>query len=102
MEACGIPIRFSPMEFLGFQPESHVFQNCIFGFAAIMFLLLGLIKFIKDRRASQRRPRLVGEEVSQVVYNDYGSINTFLGERQFTREDYFFDHPRGFFKGRGR
>ena len=39
-----------------------------------MFVILGLVKFIKDRRASQRRPRLVGEEVSQVVCNDYGSI----------------------------
>ena len=44
------------------------------GLAGIMFVILGLVKYIRDRRASQRRPRLIGEEVSQVDCNDYGSI----------------------------
>jgi len=62
MEICGVPSRTFSTGFLGFQPESHVFQNCILGFAAIMFVIFGFVKFIKNRRASQRRPRLVGEE----------------------------------------
>ena len=80
MEVCGVPSRTFPMKFLGFQPELHIFQdhisqNYILGFAAIMLVIFGLaVKFFKNRRASQRRPKLLGEEVSQVVCNDYGSI----------------------------
>jgi len=62
MDVCGVPSRTSAMDFLGLKPESQIFQNCMFGLAAVMFVMLGLVKFIKDRRASQRRPRLVGEE----------------------------------------
>lgn len=113
MEVCGIQSEtpsMSSMDILGFKPESHIFQNCILGFAATMFIIFGLVKFIKNRRASQRRPQLVGEEVSQAVYNTYGSI-THRGreenvvykageefvrfrERQSAEENYFPEHPR--------
>lgn len=75
MEVCEVPSKFFSMDFLGFRPESHFFQNYILGFAAILFVIFGLVvRFVKNRRANHRRPRLVGEEVSQVVCNDYGSI----------------------------
>lgn len=110
MEVCGVRPKNFPVDFFGFgfQPESHVFQYCILGFGAMMLVILGLVKFIKNRRASRYSPRLVGEEVSSVVNNAYGSItrgseddvvvhkagDDSLGERQFVEGDYFPDHPR--------
>ena len=98
------------MSFLEFKPESHVFQNCILSLGATMLVIFGLVKFIKNRRANQRRPRLAGEEVSQVVSNTYGSIKPRrgeenvvhdagkdnFGERRFAEENYCPDYPRWF------
>lgn len=85
MEVCGISSKASPMDFLGFrvQPQSQIFQNIVLGFAAVVFVTLCLVKFIQDRRASQRRPRLIGDEVSQVVCNDYGSVAHTRREEKF-------------------
>ncbi|KAF8805235.1 phosphoglycerate mutase-like protein [Phlegmacium glaucopus] len=62
LDICGARYKSSSVDFLGIQPESHVFQSCIVGFVAIMLIIFGLVKFIKNRRASKHRPRLIGEE----------------------------------------
>ncbi|KAF8959984.1 histidine phosphatase superfamily [Flammula alnicola] len=106
MEVCGAK---PSIDILGMNasPDSIFFyvMACI----ALAGVIFTSVQFIKHRRAAQRRLKLQGEEVSQVVYADYGSITraakaseegvhgTTLGnpfdEHVFVGADYYPERP---------
>ncbi|KAF8161510.1 histidine phosphatase superfamily [Crassisporium funariophilum] len=108
-DACGI--KTSNMDIFQALPTTFNILHGVLSFVAFFFIIASAIKFVKNRRARQRRPQLIGEEVSQ-VYSDYGSITMrngrrpeedvhvatraedTLGERQFMEHEYYPEHPR--------
>ena len=111
MEACGSK-SFTTLDFLGVPPPTESIIPYIIGFLALGGLLFSAVSFMRKRRAEQRRLRLQGDEVSQVVRADYGSItyparrsgggvhgdgptvSDPLCEQTFAGAEYYPEHPR--------
>ncbi|KAF9479385.1 phosphoglycerate mutase-like protein [Pholiota conissans] len=71
MDVCGVK---SSVDILGFKTTTDNYFFYILSCIALASVVFGAHFFFKNRRAEQRRLRLQGQEVSQVVYADYGAI----------------------------
>ncbi|KAF4620911.1 hypothetical protein D9613_001070 [Agrocybe pediades] len=116
MEVCGVKSS-SALNVLDVVPSvSDNLFAYIMGLAALAGMLFSGMTLYKKRRAEQRRVKLIGEEVSQVVYAHYGSVSRpsiitvrgvperepyptsnsddAFGEHAFVGEDYYPEHPQ--------
>ncbi len=106
MEVCGVK---PSVDILGFKARTDNFFVYLVGTLAITGFLFAVGQLIRRRRAEKRRVRLQGQEVSQVVHADYGSIvpraasaedaRTYgspaksYDEHAFVGEDYYPERP---------
>jgi len=111
MEVCGVKST-STLNVLDVVPSiSDSLFTYIMAFAALAGMLYASMTLYRKRRAEQRRVKLQGEEVSQVVYADYGSIarpsirgtereinpitlDDSFGEQTFVGSEYYPERPR--------
>lgn len=106
MQVCGVK---PSVDILGFKARPDNFLVYLVGCLALTGFLFSIGQFIRRRRAEKRRLRLQGQEVSQVVHADYGSIVLRAGsaedaqphgssvnsydEHAFAGEDYYPERP---------
>ncbi|PPQ80102.1 hypothetical protein CVT25_001470 [Psilocybe cyanescens] len=95
MEACGI--KTSSLDILAVPSFSDNVFSYIVACIALGGLLFSAAMAVKKRRAEKRRLRLLGSEVSQVVFADYGSVvhsTRYLRDiPTSTLDDSFGEHP---------
>ncbi|KAH9485762.1 hypothetical protein JR316_0002677 [Psilocybe cubensis] len=106
MEVCGI--KSPSMDILSVPAFSDHAFTYVVACIALGGLLFSAALAVKKRRAEKRRLRLLGSEVSQVVFADYGSVvystrnqrdipistlNDSFGEHSFAGVDYYPENP---------